>query len=120
MTAGFGVSSCKPDQSHSSKSASSSLSTAEIPLTKGLAAVNIRPYIGILDMRKVVNTLSRALQVGTTIDQYLAFERIKNEDLARIDSVRTSLGRHTRMSYYADTKLLIVKLMSSVKHDAAL
>lgn len=119
MSAIFGGSSCEPDQSLSSKSASSSLSTAEISMAKGLPAVNIRLYIGILDMRKVVNALSTALQVGTTIDQYLAFERVKNEDLAKIDNVRTSLGRHTRMSYYADTELLIIKLMPSVKHDAA-
>ena len=88
-------------------------------MAKGLPAVNIRPYNGILDMRKVVNALSTALQVGTTIDQYLAFERVKNADLAKIDNARTSLGRHTRMSYYADTELLIIKLMPSVKHDAA-
>ena len=119
MSAIFEGSSCEPDPSLSSKSASSSLSIAEISMAKGLPAVNIRPYNCILDMRKVVNALSTALQVGTTIDQYLAFERVKSEDLAKIDNARTSLGRHTRMSYYADTELLIIKLMPSVRHDAA-
>ena len=124
MSAIFGDSSCVPEQristkSASSKSASSSPSTAEISLKDGLPAVNIRPYISILDTRKAVNSLSTALQVGKTTDQYLAFEHVKNGDLAKIDNARTSLGRHTRMSYYADSELLIIKIMPSVKHDAA-
>lgn len=70
-------------------------------------------------MRKLVNALTKALQVGTTNAQFLAFERVTKEDLVKIHNSRTSLGRHTRMSFYADTDLLIIKLMPSVLHNAA-
>lgn len=53
-------------------------------------------------MRKIVNALSKALQLDTTNEQYLAFERVTKEGLAKIDSSRTGIGRHMRMSYYAD------------------
>lgn len=57
--------------------------------------------------------------MGTTEMQFLAFDRVTREDLAKIDASRTSIGRHTRMTYFADIDLLIVKLMPSVKHEAA-
>ena len=66
---------------------------------------------GVIDMREIVNALSKALQLGKTEAQYLAFEPVTREALAKIDAARTTIGRHTRMSYYADIDLLIVKLM---------
>lgn len=70
-------------------------------------------------MRKIVNELSKSLQSGTTDAQYLTFERVTREDLAKIDASRASIGKHARMTYYADIDLLIVKLMPSAKHEAA-
>lgn len=70
-------------------------------------------------MRTIANAISKALQSGTTDAQYLAFERVTKADLGKIDSSPTSLGRHTRMSFYADIDLLIIKLMPSVVHKAA-
>lgn len=44
--------------------------------------------------------LSKALRLGTTDAQYLAFERVTREDLVKIDASRTSIGRHTRITYF--------------------
>ena len=124
MSTSFGDSSSEPGgyiSTATSRSSSSSRLTApaEISPIEGLTDVNIRRYVGLTDMRKIVNGLSKALQLGTTDAQYLGFERVTREDLAKIDASRTSIGRHTRMTYYADIDLLIVKLMPSVKHEAA-
>ena len=124
MSTSFGDSSSEPGEyisTATSRSSSSSrlTSPAEISPTGGLTDVNTRRYVGVTDMQKIVNGLSKALQSGTTDVQYLAFERVTREDLAEIDTSRTSIGRHTRMTYYADVDLLIVKLMPSVKHEAA-
>ena len=67
MSTFVGGSSCQSDESVSLTSASSSLiPTEELSTTKGLPAVNIRQYVGVSDMRKIVNALTKALRVGTT------------------------------------------------------
>ena len=75
--------------------------------------------MGVTDIQKAVDKLSKALLSGTTDFQYLAFENVSEEDLAAIDLARADIGRHTRMAYYADSDRLIVKLMPSAKHQAA-
>ena len=75
--------------------------------------------MGVADIRKIVDGLSKALQLGTTDMQFLAFEHVTREDLAQIDASRVSIGRHTRITYHRDINLLIMKLMPSVKHEAA-
>lgn len=124
MLTSFGDSSSEPGGFNSTATSRSSSSTrltlpAEISPTEGLTDVNTRRYVGVADMREIVNGLSKALQLGTTDMQFLAFERVTREDLAKIDASRTSIGRHMRMAYYADIDLLIVKLMPSVSHEAA-
>jgi len=124
MSTSFRDSSSEPGgyiSTATSRSSSSSRLTppAEISPIEGLTGVNTRRYVGVPDMRKIVNGLSKALQLGTTDAQYLAFERVTRDDLAKIDASRTSIGRHTRMTYYADIDLLIVKLMPSAKHEGA-
>jgi hypothetical protein len=73
-------------------------SPTEISPTVGLAEVNNRRYMEVTDMQNIVNRLSKALQLGTTNVQYLAFERVTKEDLAKIDTARANIGRHTRMA----------------------
>ncbi|KAF2180467.1 hypothetical protein K469DRAFT_447957, partial [Zopfia rhizophila CBS 207.26] len=51
--------------------------------------------------------------------QYLVFRGVTKGYLNTIDCKRASIGKHTRMTYYTDTSLLIVKLMPSVKHELA-
>ena len=91
----------------------------EISPTERLANFNSCRYKGWADMRNTVNGLSKALQLGTTEKQFLAFGQVTWEDLAKIDASRTGIGRHTRMTCYTEFELLIVKLMPSVKHEAA-
>lgn len=66
-------------------------------------------------MRKIIVALAKALQEGTTNAQYLAFECDTTESLAKIDSSRSSLVRHAKMSFYADIDLLIVKVRLRVR-----
>ena len=90
-----------------------------LQLQKGLENVYIRLYTGILNIRKVINPQSKKLQEGDSNQQCLIFARVKAADLAKIDDVRSSLGKHTRMTYYTDTDQLIIKLMPSAKHEKA-
>jgi hypothetical protein len=56
---------------------------------------------------------------GSTNQQYLVFRNITKDDLSRIDRQRASIGKHTRMTHYTDTDLLVIKLMPSAKHETA-
>ena len=105
--------------SSSSSNASISTSPTESSATEGLEHVNIHLYAGISNMQKLINSQSERLQKGDSNQQYLIFTRVRAADLAKIDDVRSSLGKHTRMTYYTDTDQLIIKLMPSVKHEKA-
>lgn len=88
-------------------------------MTKGIPAANIRRFLGVLDVRKIIVALAKALQAGTTNAQYLPFECVTTESLAKIDSSRSSLVRHAKMSFYVDIDLLIVKVTPSGAHETA-
>ena len=66
-------------------------------------------------MKKLINSQSQRLQKGDSNQQYLIFAPVRAADLAKIDDVRSSVGKHTRMTYYTHTDLLIIKLMPSEK-----
>ena len=51
---------------------------------------------------------------GDSNQQYLVFHGVTQSDLAKIDGVRP---KYTRVTYYWDVNLLIIKLMPSVKHE---
>jgi hypothetical protein len=70
-------------------------------------------------MRKVIDLQSTRLQEGTSNQQYLVFRPIIEVDLAKIDNKRNDIGKHTRMTHYIDTGLLVVKLMPSENHQSA-
>jgi hypothetical protein len=74
-------------------------------------------YKGIRNLREHVNSQSTALMAGRTNQQYLVFRGVTKDELAKIDSKRASIGKHTRMSHYTDSNLLIIKLMPSGKHQ---
>src|SRR5947207_798809 len=105
--------------SSSSSNASISTSPTESSATEGLEHVNIHLYAGISNMQKLINSQSERLQKGDSNQQYLIFTRVRAADLAKIDDVRSSLGKSTRMTYYTDTDQLIIKLMPSAKHEKA-
>jgi hypothetical protein len=70
-------------------------------------------------MRKVIDSQSKKLQEHVSNQQYLVFRPFTEVDLAKVDKVRNSIGKHTRMTHYTDTNLLIVKLMPSATHESA-
>lgn len=120
MSTFVGGSSNESDEEFSSKATLSSLiPIEEMSMTKEIPAVNIRRFVGVPDMQKIIIALAKALQEGTTNAQYLAFECVTTDNLAKIDSSRSSLVRHAKMSLYADIDLLIVKVMPSGAHETA-
>lgn len=58
-------------------------------------------------MRKIIIALAKALQEGSTNAQYLAFEGVTTENIAKIDGSRSSLVRHVKKSF---TKISIYLL----------
>ena len=68
-------------------------------------------------MRKIVNSQSTKLLAGESEQQYLVFRPVREYDLVKIDHARNRIGKHTRMTYYPDSDLLIVKLMPSATHE---
>lgn len=60
-------------------------------MTKEIPAVNIHRFVGVPDMRKTIIALDKAVQEGSTIAQYLAFEFVTTENRAKIHSYRRSL-----------------------------
>src|SRR5436305_11598191 len=69
-------------------------------------------------MQKIVKARSDELEAGGS-GQYLIFQPVTSDALAEIDRERESIGKHTRMTHYTDTGLLIVKLMPSAIHEGA-
>ena len=72
-------------------------------------------------MRKMIEFQSDRLQAWESDQQYIIFNHITEDILARIDHKRENghIGRHTQMTYYTDTNLLIIKLMPSEVHERA-
>jgi hypothetical protein len=95
-----------------------SLPVETSPLVK-LGDVPTYRFTGIPDLRKRVGSQSNALIAGRINQQYIVFRGVTKDDLAKIDHQRASIGKHTRMTHYTDTDLLIIKLMPSKKHEAA-
>jgi hypothetical protein len=85
---------------------------------EGLEGIDIQPFIGILNMRKIVKSQYDKLQKGDTDQQYLLFKPVGAYELIKIELVRDSIGKHIRMAHYTDTDLLIVKL-PLLEHEAA-
>ena len=69
-------------------------------------------------MRKAIDYQSKRLQKGVSNQQYLVFRPVTEIDLAEIDIARNSIGKHTRITHYTDTNLLVVKLMPSAEHES--
>src|SRR6266516_5470358 len=91
-----------------------SASTETSPL-KGLEGVKIQHFDGIANMRKIIDSQSDKLQAGAS-DQYLIFQPVTTKDIAKIDRERR---KDIRITHYADTELLIIKLMPSSEHEIA-
>jgi hypothetical protein len=70
-------------------------------------------------MQKSIDFQSQKLQKGVSNQQYLVFKPVTKADLAKMDTQRHQIGKHTRMTHYADDDLLIIKLMPSGKHECA-
>jgi hypothetical protein len=96
-----------------------STSPAEALPLEGLEYIDINRFVGIAKMRKAIDLQSIRLQEGVSNEQYLVFQPVTEVDLTKMDSVRHSIGKNTRMTHYTDTDLLIIKLMPTGKHEFA-
>ena len=105
--------------SSSASNTTTSTSLAEASPLEGIEHVGINQFVGIANMRKAIDLQSQRLQEGVSNQQYLVFRPVTEIDLAKIDSARHSIGKHTRMTYYTDINLLVIKLMPSGKHESA-
>jgi hypothetical protein len=56
---------------------------------------------------------------GDSSQQFIAFKGVEKKDLVKIDEDRSQIGKSTRISYYQLGGLMIVKLLSSLAHEAA-
>jgi hypothetical protein len=92
--------------------------TGGIPPPEGLEDINIQPFIGIANVRLIVKRQSDKFHKGDSHKQYLIFARVGVGDLAKIDRVRNSIGKHTRMAHYSDIDLLTVKPPSAGRGKA--
>ena len=88
---------------------------------EGLRGVPIHQYIGIRDVRKRVHAQSDELQANRSNQQYLVFRGVTKTDVAKMDDEceRARIGKHTRMTHYADVNLLVIKSMPSPELQAA-
>jgi hypothetical protein len=93
-------------------------SPVETSPLEGLADAPIYRFTGIPDLRKRVESKSNKLVTGCTNQQYLIFRGVTKENLAQIDRQRASIGKHSRITHYTDTDLLVIKLMPSAKYEA--
>jgi hypothetical protein len=85
----------------------------------GLEDVCIQQFIGISNLRKMVKSHAAKLQAGDSNQQYLVFQPVTQDDLTKIDRVRHTIGKDTRVTHYIDKSLLIIKLMPSAAHGSA-
>jgi hypothetical protein len=94
----------------------------DISPLEGLEGIHTQLYEEIPNMRKIVKSQYNKLEKGDSAQQYLVFERVGIDDLAKIDHIRdspsNSLGKRTRMTHYTDRGLLIVKLPTA-EHEVA-
>jgi hypothetical protein len=102
--------------SRSSSSSSAPTSIAEALELEGLTEVDICQYKGIAQVLEAINLQSDELISGASKQQFLVFCGVTQSDLAGIDEVRP---KYTRVTYYEDLNLLIIRLMPTVRHETA-
>src|SRR5271154_2366865 len=77
----------------------------------------IRTFSSISGLRSAVNTLSKRLYQGTTTNQYLVLQPVTEDDLAKIEEKRHTIGRGLRFTHCTDINTLIIKIPTP-EHEA--
>jgi len=90
----------------------------DISLTTGLENIRPQPLETILNFQKIVQSRCNELQKRDSTQQYLVFTDVSTADLTEIDSTLEKMRIHTRMTYYMDENLLIVKFPTA-EHEGA-
>jgi hypothetical protein len=78
----------------------------------------IRTFSGIAGLRSNVKTLSKQLYEDKTTNQYLVFRPVTEDDLAKIEDQRHTIGRGIRLTHCTDIDTLIIKVPTP-EHEAA-
>src|SRR6266567_2850576 len=76
----------------------------------------IQLFLGVTNMRKVIDSRVKDLQAGRTTDQFLVFKPVTTDDLDEIDN---KIRQHLRVAHCIDLDTLRVKLMPQSRHEAA-
>lgn len=105
----LGDASSEPAHYPSSVTSQSSSINSRCSLTMAISPTNIRIFQGLAEMRRTLDKLDKSIQAD-----YLAFERVKKDNLEMIDK---NLKRKVRITYYENHELLIVKYMPSPGHQ---
>lgn len=100
-----------------SANASTKTAPAEDSALAGLMNFPLSRFHSFRKLPKIVTSRSNELQAGIISQQYLVFLHVTNDQLAKIDHKRATIGKHIRMTHPIDTNELIVKLMPSGKHE---
>jgi hypothetical protein len=77
----------------------------------------IRTFSGIAGLRSDVKTLSKQLYQDKTTNQYLVFQPVTEDDLAKIEDQRHTIGRGIRLTHCTDIDTLIIKVPTP-EHEA--
>ena len=77
----------------------------------------IRTFSSIAGLRSAINTLSKRLYQGTTTNQYLVLQPVTEDDLAKIEEKRHTIGRGLRFTHCVDINILIIKVPTP-EHEA--
>lgn len=112
--------STSPESTSASAAASTANEDMTIPMSssellEGLED-KVQLFLGIANMRKVVDSRIQDLQAGRTTDQYLVFKPVTTDNCDKIDN---KIGRHWRKTHCIDSDTLIVKLMPLLRHEFA-
>jgi hypothetical protein len=78
-------------------------------LLEGLSD-QFRTFSSIAQLRSAVDTLSKQLYQGKTTNQYLIFQPVTEDDLAKIEEKRYTIGRGLRFTHCTDIDTLIIKV----------
>ncbi len=109
-----GSSSDALDYASSVTSRSSIMSSHMSSHLTNISSIHIRPFQGVTQLRKALDTLYDAIKRGSSSMEYLAIQRVNQSALEDIDN---KLNRHVKICYFQEEELLIIKYMPSAAHE---
>ncbi|KAJ5281418.1 hypothetical protein N7478_006790 [Penicillium angulare] len=79
-----------------------------------------QPFTTNGSLQKTLEHLQRALQQDQTSDQYLVFTSVPPAQHSKLSDDRSRTSKYSRLSYNAETRILIAKVMPNPAHELAI